>query len=193
METDLDTIIDAKLKPRNVWDEYCPIIVSEDGKRLQAYLTDGIDIPASYNELHYKLSQLTEDCAVDLYINNGGGIIDSALYLGDAMSNCKAVVNGHLSGTVASAATILTMRCDNITVAPFTQFLIHNYSGGVQGKGKEAKDQMEFVNNEINESFRDFYHGFLTPDEIEDVIGDHDIWLNSRQIMERWETKKAQK
>jgi ATP-dependent protease ClpP protease subunit len=182
--------IDIPKDKVNVFDDYVPIVLSKDGRTVHAYLTSGIEVPAHYNELCFILDQAQKGDESHVHINNLGGVIASANMLYYAMINSKATIIGHLSGDVASAATVLTMACDDIVITPYTQFMIHNYSGGVQGKGKEAKDQMDFVNNEINESFRDYYIGFLTEEEIADVIEDHDIWLNSAQVLERWDNRK---
>lgn len=173
----------------NVFDDYVPIVQSKDGRETHVYLTSQIDAPEKYNQLCFFLSQARRGDVFHVHINNLGGYISSANMIYYALVNSKAKIIGHLSGDVASAATVIVMACDNIEVTPYTQFMIHNYSGGVQGKGKEAKDQMDFVNNEINESFRDYYAGFLTEDEITDIVDDHDIWLNSKQVLERWTTR----
>ena len=187
----MDFVIDLPKDKINVFDDYVPIVRSSDNRVLHVYLTAEIDLPAVYNELCFTLSTAAIGDVIHMYINNPGGYISSANMLYNAMLKSKAKIIGHLSGSVASAATVLTMACDEIEVAPYTQFMIHNYSGGVHGKGKEAKDQMDFVNNEINESFRDYYAGFLTEEEIADVIDDHDIWLNSGEVLERWKNKNS--
>lgn len=191
-EIDLESLVDLVTyeidKPKTVWTDIVPIV--EEGNEIHCYLTDQIGPPDIYNKLCHTLNSAMADKIVHVYLNSPGGIIDSANMVYFAMKNSKAKIIGHLSGSVASAATMLTMACDEITVTPFTQFMIHNYSGGVAGKGKEAKDQMDFVNNEINISFRDYYAGFLSEEEISDVIDDHDIWLNSREVLERWDNKK---
>jgi len=173
----------------SVWDNYCPVVQTPDGRQVHIFLTDAIESPSTYNEVYFKLISAQVGDSITVHINNPGGYLSAANMLYTAMKKCKATIHGVLSGTVASAATVLTMACDTIEVAPYTEFLIHNYSGGVAGKGKEAKDQMDFVNNEINESFRDYYKGFLSEEEISDVIDDHDIWLNSREVLERWNNR----
>jgi ATP-dependent protease ClpP protease subunit len=50
-----------------------------------------------------------------------------------AIKHSKAKVIGQLSGTVASAGTLITMACDEIVVTPHLSFMIHNYSGGMAG------------------------------------------------------------
>jgi ATP-dependent protease ClpP protease subunit len=173
----------------NVFDNYVPIVRSASGRLTHVYLTEAVEVPSTYNELCFTLDNAEAGDTIHIHINNPGGYISSANMLYYSIVHSKARIIGHLSGDVASAATVLTMACDDIVVNPFTQFMIHNYSGGVAGKGKEAKDQMDFVNNEINESFREYYRDFLTEEEISDVIDDHDIWLNSREVEERWKKK----
>jgi ATP-dependent protease ClpP protease subunit len=187
----MEFIIDLPKDKNNVFENYVPIVRSTDNRTTHVFLTDQIDVPSAYNELCFILATASRGDKITLHINNPGGVIASATMIYNAIITSKASVTAKLSGDVFSAATVIAMACDNIIIAPYTQFMIHNYSGGVIGKGKEAKDQMDFVNNEINESFREYYKGFLTEDEIEDVINDHDIWLNSHQVLERWANKKS--
>lgn len=193
MELDIEqfgqAIADAMMKPKDEWDDYCPII--ENGKTIDVYLTEIIEAPSEYNRLYHKILSASKGTKINLHINNGGGVIDSAVMITDAITRSAATVKAHLSGTVASAATLITMECDDIYVAPYTQFLIHNYSGGVHGKGKEAKDQMDFVNEEIGNTFKQAYGGFLTEAEIGTVIEDKDFWMGKDEILKRWEGRKA--
>jgi ATP-dependent protease ClpP protease subunit len=188
-----DAIKQAMQKEKTAWDEYCPILKKEvDGSTIMSvYLTEGIEAPSVYNELCHELRSLGPQDEVHMYINNGGGIIDSMVMIVDAMSASEAEVHVHISGSVASAATFPVMHADVLHVAPFTHFMIHNYSGGFGGKGKEAKDQMDFVNEEIGNTFKEIYKGFLTDEEIEKVIDDKDKWMGTDEVRERWANRKA--
>lgn len=69
--------------------------------------------------------------------------------------------------------------------------MIHNYSAfGMQGKGHEMKARQNFVDRELNRTFKDYYIGFLSEEEINDVIEGKDIWLNFEEVNDRWATKK---
>ena len=188
-----EAIRDAMKKDKTPWDEYCPIIKKDVGGNtiMSMYLTEGIEAPSVYNELCHELRALTTHDEVHMYINNGGGIIDSMVMIVDAMNDCEAEVHVHISGSVASAATFPVMHADVLHVAPFTHFMIHNYSGGFGGKGKEAKDQMDFVNEEIGNTFKEIYKGFLTDEEIERVIDDKDKWMGAEEVRTRWSDRKA--
>ena len=178
-------------EPTRIWDLVVPITTA--GKSTHAYLTDDIVEPAAYNELCFLLTSATSDETFHIHINTPGGLIDSAVMLVDAIKSSKAKVIGHLSGTVASAGTIIALSCNDIKVAPHTSFMIHNYSAGISGKGHEMKARQEFVDASLNEAFKTFYTGFLTPDEMESVIDGKDMWMGTSEVIERWSNKLSGK
>jgi len=105
------------LKPKSgdVWDKYVPIITSKN--HTEVFLTDQIDDPSEYNELCFRLKTASPAEVFTLYINTPGGIIDSAVMIIDAIKTSKAKVIAEISGTVASAGTIITLACDEVIVA----------------------------------------------------------------------------
>lgn len=120
-------------QPTRVWDYLVPII--QDRMHSDVYITDGIDEPSCYNELCQILRNASKGETVNLYLNTPGGIIDSAFMIVDAIKSSKAKVTAYLSGTVASAGTIIALSCDNLVVADHTAWMSHSYSGSVGGKG----------------------------------------------------------
>lgn len=171
-----------------VWDDYVPIIKS--GQHTDVYLTSAIEAPDEYNKLCFILEHAFPSETVTLHINNGGGYIDSGFMIIDAIKNTKAKVTAKLSGTVASAATIIALECNELKIANHMSFMIHNYSSGAQGKGHEMKAQMEFTDSELNTAFAEIYGGFLTPDEMDSVIDGADFWMNRKEVMGRWAARK---
>jgi ATP-dependent protease ClpP protease subunit len=169
-----------------VWDLTVPIIVSEDKANIKVYLTGGIAEPDQYNELCHLLEDANEGTTVDLYINTPGGIVDSAFMVADAIQASDAKVVAHLSGTVASAGTLIAMACEEVGVTPTLTFMIHNYSGGMVGKGHEIKARQNFIDSHLNTAFKNYYAGFLTEDEMDKVIEGSDLWMGSGEVTERW-------
>jgi ATP-dependent protease ClpP protease subunit len=172
-----------------VWDRYCPIIKGRE--TVDVYLTEQIAEPATYNELVAILKEAKPYQIVNLYINNGGGVVDSAFYIIDAIKMSEAHVVAHLSGTVASAATIIALSCDDVITTPYLSFMIHNYSSGMQGKGHELKAYQNFTDRELTRAFKDIYKGFLSDEEMERVLDGQDIWLNEIEVAERWGNKNG--
>ena len=179
---------DDKTSP---FDDYVPVIQSKDGRTTDIYLTDNISYPSEYNKMCYVLDTARTGDVVTIHINNGGGSIDSAFQIINSMKNSKAHIIGKLSGTVASASTVISLYCHELIVADFTAFMIHNYSGGVVGKGHEIKAQQDFVDRELNTAFRSIYSGFLTEKEMSQVINGRDIWIGKDEILSRWHNKFA--
>ena len=179
-------IINFPKDPTRVWETDVPIVVNEDEKNIKAYITGTIEEPSVYNELCYLLTTANEDTKFDLYINTPGGIIDSAFMIIDAINNSKAFVTAYMSGTVASAGTMISLACNNIVPAPHLSFMVHNYSGGMSGKGHEMKARQRFTDEHLNNAFKTFYSGFLTEKEMKDVIDGIDLWMGTDEVKNRW-------
>lgn len=175
--------------PRNatrIWELQVPIIENKDERTFDIYLRDTIDEPCVYNEMCYVLENAKRGSRVRLHLNTPGGVVDTAFMIADVIKRSKAKVTAYLSGTVASAGTLITMACDDIVIAPFTSFMIHNYSGGAVGKGHELKARQAFVDKQLNEAFGSFYLGFLSEEEMKQVIDGTDFWMGEKEIQERW-------
>lgn len=119
-------------KPRkSPFDDFVPIIA--ENSTTEVFLSDAVEDPSNYDELCYKLSKATVNDTVIFHLNTPGGIIDSAKMIYNSMVNSKAHIIVKCTGTVASAGTIISMAADELILAPYTAFMIHNYSGGVSG------------------------------------------------------------
>lgn len=119
--------------PKRIWDLDVPIIHDKKHNKIKVYLTGGIDEPSAYNELCYLLQEATKKDEIHMHLNTPGGIVDSAFMIANAMKRSKAKIIGHLSGTVASAGTLISMACDEIDAENHIAFMIHNYSGTMGG------------------------------------------------------------
>lgn len=172
-----------------VFDNYVPMITNKHTTTV--YLTDVIEAPSLYNELCYKLDNASSAEEFFIYINTPGGILDAAIMVVSSIKNTLANTTARLSGTVASAGTIIALACRHVELADHTAFMIHNYSGGLYGKGHELKAHQEFVDANLNKSFSSFYEGFLTPTEIKRVIDGKDYWMNKDEVLSRLARKNG--
>lgn len=171
------------------WEKLVPIITT--GRHTDVYLTDGIEEPAHYNELCHTLRAADRGDTVTLHLNTPGGMVDSAFMLIDAIKASKAKITGCLSGTVASAGTMIALACDKLEVADHTSFMIHNYSAGMVGKGHEMKARQEFMDSSLNEAFKAFYLGFLSEEETKAIIDGKDLWIGKEEVLARWASHKT--
>ena len=172
----------------SVWDDYVPIITS--GRDTTVYLTDSIEMPSMYNKTCHIIDNAYKGDSIALKINNGGGYVDSGFMMLNSIKRSKGTITGKLSGTVASVSTIIALSCHKLEVDDYVQFMVHNYSGGAQGKGHEMKAQMEFTDAQLNQAFSEVYGGFLTPHEMELVIAGKDIWMGKDELLARIDARK---
>jgi ATP-dependent protease ClpP protease subunit len=175
--------------PSRIWDLDVPVVIDND--TITAYITGPVAEPSNYNELCYLLAHASSSTTVTLHINTPGGIIDSAFMIVSAIKQSEAKVIGVLSGTVASAGTLIAMACHEIVATDHLSFMIHNYSGGMAGKGHEMKARQKFTDKHLNEAFKAFYSGFLTIDEMERVIEGTDFWMGSEEVRQRWSERQG--
>jgi len=169
---------------RSVWDKPLPI-VTVNSKYYRVYILDEIGHMADYGELLDLLADLDEDSIVEFHLNTPGGVLDTASMIMDAIKNCKAKTIGKLSGTVASAGTMLALVMDEIYIAPFAAFMIHAWSGGSSGKANEIKAQQSYMEKETKKLFQVVYGGFLTPREINKILAGTDMWMNKEEVEKR--------
>jgi ATP-dependent protease ClpP protease subunit len=174
-----------------IWDLDVPVLIDKEKNVIEAYITNAIEEPCLYNELCYLIKNSAAGTTIYININTPGGIIDSAFMIANAISHSKATVVGVLSGTVASAGTLIAMACHELEVSPHVSFMIHNYSGGMAGKGHEMKARQKFTDDHLNDAFTSFYSGFLSKEEMEKVIEGTDIWMTTAEVVTRWEERVA--
>lgn len=175
---------------KRVWEHSVPIVRGENPEQVDAYLTGTIDEPSCYNELCHVLSKAEEGHAVTLHINTPGGIVDTALMVAEAIENSKASVTANIYGTVASAGTVIALACDDLVASRHVSFMIHNYSGGMQGKGHEMKARQKYTDAHLSSVFNYYYGGFLSEEEMERVIEGSDIWIGAEEVTKRWKEKR---
>lgn len=174
-----------------IWDLIVPIVQADS--ETHVYLTDEISEPADYAELCHLLRAAPKGHTFHLHINTPGGMLDSAFMIVDALKSTNAHTVAHLTGTVASAGTIISLSCNEIKPARHLAFMIHNYSGGLSGKGHEMKSRQQFTDASLEEAFNEFYLGFLTPAEMKEVIDGKDMWMGTSEVLTRWNNKLAAK
>lgn len=170
------------------WNKLVPIV--ETNGVVYAYMMNEVYEVNEYNELCHTLEHTTAK-EVKLVLNNGGGLLDSMLTIRNSIAKSKAKITAVLSGTVASSATMIALACDELEIAPGTSWLTHYYSGGLVGKGNEIEAKYEFEKVQIPKLFKEIHKGFLTNEEIAEVIKGNDMWMNSEEILKRFNSMKG--
>lgn len=149
------------------------------------YLSGAITEPEDYVEWFDTIRNATENDTVKIYINSQGGVVDTAIQFMRVLSETEAHVICSIEGSCMSAATMVFLCAQEFEITPFSLFMMHNYSGGMFGKGAELYDQAVFERKWSTEYFRYIYKDFLEEAEITSLLDNKDIWLTSNEVMER--------
>ena len=169
---------ELELKPKNVF--------SKTAAQLhEFYLCGEIKEPAEYIDWFDVIRNASENDTIKVYINSGGGSVDTAVQFMHLLRTTAAFVVCAVEGACMSAATMIFLQGNALEICEHSLFMFHNYAGGVFGKGGELYDQISFERAWSKNLLEDVYQDFLTPQEISQMLNNKDIWLSGEEVRKR--------
>jgi len=166
------------------------IKASPIGTSYSLYFKDDIQGSSQYHSLIDLIYNATVDDQIEILLDTNGGDTDTALLIYQALQNTPAKTTACLHGKIYSAGSILVLGCSSFSISPYAQMLIHAWSGGECGKRNEFIAGGDFKVKHYDEALRNIYKGFLSKDEIEEVLMGRDLYLCAEQIQTRLEDKE---
>jgi len=121
---------------------------------------------------------VNEEDAVTFHVSNYGGCFDSAATLVNAIKDCKGETKAVVNAPSYSAATMITLACDEVEIKPYAFLMFHNFSSRTGGKGGELKANVHNTERVIHSMMRDLYDPFLSQKEINDIFNDKDVYVH---------------
>lgn len=167
-------------------------VSSITNNKYEFNIDEEIKEPSYYRNLIEVLNNATEQDLVVLNINSGGGMLDSAISIIDALRNTRANTLAWISGSAYSAAGLIALSCQNVEVGEFASLMVHNSQYGLGGYTTDIKDRAVFEHKMISRIMHSVYKYFLSVDEVEAVLSNKTIWMDSDEIVERF-TKMQEK
>jgi ATP-dependent protease ClpP protease subunit len=155
------------------------------------YLSGEIESPENYIEWIQTIRHSTQADIIKIYINSGGGSIDTTIQLLRAMTETEATVITSVEGMCASAATMIFLQGDSFEVSEYSTFMFHTYSGGAIGKGGEMWEQLQHEKKWSENLLRNIYKDFLTEREITSLLENKDIWMDGTEVIKRLKRRNA--
>ena len=155
------------------------------GNYYEFYLSGAITAPEDYVEWFNIIRNATNNDVVKIYINSRGGDADTAIQFMRVLGETEAHVICSIEGSCMSAATMVFLCAQEFEITPHSLFMVHNYSGGIFGKGAEIYDQAVFERKWSAEFMGHIYKDFLTEPEINVLLDGKDMWMTSSEVMDR--------
>jgi ATP-dependent protease ClpP protease subunit len=84
---------------------------------------------------------------IELRINSNGGSAFDGIAMYNGLKNHPAHVEGYVDGIAASAASVIAMACDKLTMEQGSRLMIHDALAGIVGSFNEA--DLEEMYNEL--------------------------------------------
>lgn len=114
---------------------------------------------------------------INLHVNSPGGSVFDAVAIANMLRAHRAAVNVSIEGLAASAATIVSMAGDKISIAENALFMIHDPYGFAMGGAKEMRaeaDALDRVRDAIVATYK--WHSPLDAEKISGLMQDVTWW-----------------
>ena len=169
----------------NYYQENSKINVEVNGYNYTIFLDEIFQESAYERDVISILNNATTSDKVTFMINSDGGSLSSALPICIAIRESKAEVTGMLLSEAHSAASMVFLTTDSQIVSNHCSMLVHSASYGAVGKQQDILDHVTHTQERLNKIFNDFYYGFLSEEEIEQVLSGKELYLDCDSIAER--------
>lgn len=160
----------------------------------QVYLDEMIGPPSFYRNLIHYMHNMQEDDSLTVWMDTGGGHIDGAMALIDAMQTTEGCVQVIVTGMAGSAGSIIALNAPNLVIGNRARFFLHAASYGV-GHMKQGEVESTVENNKImlRSIYEEAYSGFLTEQEIEMLFIGKDYYFDTTEVNRRVEQRQKLK
>lgn len=155
------------------------------------YLVGSIGKAEDYLEWFDTIRHASKNDLVKIYINSEGGNLFTAIQFMRVLTDCEAAVMVSIEGACMSAATMIMLCADAYEISPHSMFMFHNYSGGTIGKGGEMYDNIIHERKWSDALLHEIYEDFLTTEEIDKILDNKDLWMDSDEVLDRLEARVA--
>lgn len=152
------------------------------------YLVGEIGEADQYLDLVDALRSAGENDQFIIRFNSGGGLLSTGDMIINAIKDTQAHVHGYIEHSCGSMATMLFLACHSWSLSESAEFFVHSASGGTVGKEHENYASVMFARKKLHKMVKNRYAGFLTEQEIENVLNGQDYYFDVDEIADRLDT-----
>jgi ATP-dependent protease ClpP protease subunit len=161
--------------------------INKDSDVTSVYLSGQLGSPEeNYDLVNFLYTvEYASTKSIIIHINSSGGTLKTALQICNAIQACDVEVTTAIDVEASSAASMIFLAGEKKIVTPASFMLVHNCRSNTSGKNGQQLSRIEFNNKWFKNVMHDYYDGFLTDFEINEVLSDKDLWLDSNEIISR--------
>ncbi|MEK2500401.1 head maturation protease, ClpP-related, partial [Tetragenococcus halophilus] len=122
---------------------------------------------------------------LDVEVNSGGGDVFSGSEIYTALRGYQGDVNVNIVGIAGSAASVIAMAGNKVSISPTAQIMIHNVSGGTAGDYREHNKFSEIL-QKGNDSTASAYMA-KTGKDLDELLNlmNEETWLTAEEAKEQ--------
>lgn len=155
-------------------------IISND----EQWIYDLFEIEATSPGMVTKALEEANGDSIEVIINSGGGSVYDASEIYTELKSYAGQVETKIVGIGASAASVVAMGGDKVSMTPTGQMMIHNASVSASGDYHAMDKASEFLKN-VNQSIANAYKLKSGMDDTELLkLMDNETWLTPQQALE---------
>jgi len=114
---------------------------------VDSFIAEWFGFGVSAEDLIEQLNGITAK-NINVRINSPGGFLFEGLAIFNALLNHPANIHVYVDALAASAASVIAMAGDTITMMPGSQMMIHDASGIAMGNPTEIRDYANFLDKQ---------------------------------------------
>jgi ATP-dependent protease ClpP protease subunit len=149
------------------------------------YLSTIIQEPQKYIDMIHRIHIAGPDDIIHIHLNTIGGMLNTGVQIINAMQSSKAHTIVSIEADCYSLGTLIFLAADEYVVHDNCLIMLHNFSGGVSGKGHEQFAQLEATQLWFTSLAKKLYIPFISSEEFERILKGEDVWLHAEEIRER--------
>ncbi|WP_422143992.1 head maturation protease, ClpP-related [Miniphocaeibacter sp.] len=162
-------------------------IKNEEGQRtlyFDGYIAQDSWLDDDITPKKFKAELMESDGDISVWINSPGGDVFAASQIYNMLKEYKGKVTVKIDGLAASAASVIAMAGDEISMSPVAMLMIHNPSTLIWGEETDMVKAKEML-FEVKESIINAYEvkTNLPRNKISEMM-DNETWMSSNKAVE---------
>ncbi len=171
------------MKIKKFWN----FIKNEDGERtlyFDGYIAEDSWFDDDITPKKFKAELMESDGDISVWINSPGGDVFAASQIYNMLKEYKGKVTVKVDGLAASAASVIAMAGDEVSMSPVAMLMIHNPSTLIWGEESDMVKAKEML-AEVKESIINAYEvkTKLSREKISKMM-DMETWMSAKKAVE---------
>lgn len=146
---------------------------------------EDISEPTNWSDELDLINSCSEQDVIVLDVCSAGGYLDTAMLFHRSLNNCAGHTIAIIGPECASAASVIALSAREWILDDTSSLMIHTSSYSLGGKDTDILEHANFSRNQLKRLYEKVYSGFLSSEDLSDVIKGTPFYFSAEQIADR--------